>query len=256
METIPELAAFGDGEPDIPFALSWANEPWTKRWAGGSANSTWNDTVLLPQDYGNKADWDDHARLVFRRRKTQSTRVYRSAAPPRPTWRPRRRRDLRLRLARAAPPPRPVSAERPRGGAATRAERVRRYLVRFFRHKNYIRVAGNKPLFLVYRLGHPPLAKARGFLETLQAVARDAGFKNGVHVVSTVGNFYGDDRTERAADLADATMHFWPQLCAFTKACDHRGRAARGRLGAAGGSRFAAPPRSVLRRRRRPASPP
>ncbi|WP_239583040.1 glycoside hydrolase family 99-like domain-containing protein [Bacillus tianshenii] len=42
------------GEPDFPFCLSWANEPWTRRWDGR------NDLVLMPQDYGNEKDWKEH----------------------------------------------------------------------------------------------------------------------------------------------------------------------------------------------------
>ncbi|CAM9097530.1 unnamed protein product, partial [Ectocarpus fasciculatus] len=36
-----------DGEPNKPFFLTWANEPWSKRWDGK------NDHVLLAQDYSN-----------------------------------------------------------------------------------------------------------------------------------------------------------------------------------------------------------
>lgn len=43
-----------DGFPAIDFFLSWANEPWTKRWDGGDAQ------VLLAQDYGTRDDWDHH----------------------------------------------------------------------------------------------------------------------------------------------------------------------------------------------------
>ena len=42
------------GEPDFPFCLSWANEPWTRTWDGSE-----ND-VLMPQEYGNKKDWLEH----------------------------------------------------------------------------------------------------------------------------------------------------------------------------------------------------
>lgn len=42
--------------PDIkmPFCLSWANEPWTRAWDGGDKE------VLMPQEYGNQADWQAH----------------------------------------------------------------------------------------------------------------------------------------------------------------------------------------------------
>ncbi|KAF0817852.1 MULTISPECIES: glycosyltransferase WbsX family protein [unclassified Cytobacillus] len=42
------------GEPDFPFCLSWANEPWTRRWDGLDHH------VLMPQDYGSKEDWKQH----------------------------------------------------------------------------------------------------------------------------------------------------------------------------------------------------
>jgi hypothetical protein len=42
------------GEPDFPFCLSWANEPWSKKWDG------MNDNVLMPQDYGDEEEWKEH----------------------------------------------------------------------------------------------------------------------------------------------------------------------------------------------------
>lgn len=42
------------GEPRIPFCLSWANEPWTRRWDGGDHH------LLMPQDYGDERDWEEH----------------------------------------------------------------------------------------------------------------------------------------------------------------------------------------------------
>lgn len=41
-------------ELDIHFCLSWANEPWTRRWNGGFKD------VIMPQEYGNKMDWKMH----------------------------------------------------------------------------------------------------------------------------------------------------------------------------------------------------
>jgi glycosyltransferase involved in cell wall biosynthesis len=38
------------GEPDFPFCLCWANEPWSRRWDGQ------NEDVLQPQVYGHEDD--------------------------------------------------------------------------------------------------------------------------------------------------------------------------------------------------------
>lgn len=42
------------GQPDIPFCLAWANESWTRAWDGGDRE------VLMQQDYGERADWEQH----------------------------------------------------------------------------------------------------------------------------------------------------------------------------------------------------
>ena len=39
---------------DIPFCISWANEPWTKAWVGDVK------TFLIPQKYGNEKEWREH----------------------------------------------------------------------------------------------------------------------------------------------------------------------------------------------------
>lgn len=56
----PILALLEDGGPDFPFCLAWANEPWTRAWDGGERD------VLMPQDYGNEADWDKHFAYLLR----------------------------------------------------------------------------------------------------------------------------------------------------------------------------------------------
>ncbi|MEE9446748.1 MAG: glycoside hydrolase family 99-like domain-containing protein [Arenicellales bacterium] len=43
-----------DGEPDLPFCLCWANEPWSRRWSGEEHE------VLQPQHYGTELDWENH----------------------------------------------------------------------------------------------------------------------------------------------------------------------------------------------------
>jgi SAM-dependent methyltransferase len=43
-----------DGEPDIPFCLCWANEPWSRRWSGEEQQ------VLQAQTYGKQLDWENH----------------------------------------------------------------------------------------------------------------------------------------------------------------------------------------------------
>jgi hypothetical protein len=39
---------------DIPFCLSWANEPWSRAWDGR------DHELLMPQTYGIEADWNAH----------------------------------------------------------------------------------------------------------------------------------------------------------------------------------------------------
>ena len=48
--------------PDInmPFCLSWANEPWTRAWDGGDKE------VLMAQAYGDKSDWHSHFDYLLR----------------------------------------------------------------------------------------------------------------------------------------------------------------------------------------------
>lgn len=47
-----------DGEPNIPFAFCWANEPWTKNWDGSTRE------ILIPQNYGTTDDWHKHYRYL------------------------------------------------------------------------------------------------------------------------------------------------------------------------------------------------
>ncbi|CZR64324.1 uncharacterized protein PAC_14222 [Phialocephala subalpina] len=52
-------AMLEDGEPDINFMLSWANEPWTARWDGGGKGGNEGST-LIGQDYGLQQAWRKH----------------------------------------------------------------------------------------------------------------------------------------------------------------------------------------------------
>ena len=49
------------GEPDFPFCLCWANEPWTRRWDGTGGRGP----ALVEQTYSAKDDLD-HARWLAR----------------------------------------------------------------------------------------------------------------------------------------------------------------------------------------------
>jgi hypothetical protein len=48
-------AMLKDGEPNTPFMLSWANEPWIGTWEGQS-----HETTFIAQDYGNIVNWRKH----------------------------------------------------------------------------------------------------------------------------------------------------------------------------------------------------
>lgn len=41
-------------ELDLPFCISWANEPWTRSWDGKTSD------VLIAQSYGEEDDWENH----------------------------------------------------------------------------------------------------------------------------------------------------------------------------------------------------
>lgn len=51
----PMKLVLESGEPDFPFCLSWANEPWTRIWYAGGEKE-----VLIAQEYGDEKDWAEH----------------------------------------------------------------------------------------------------------------------------------------------------------------------------------------------------
>ena len=53
-----------DGEPNLPFAFSWANEPWSKRWTGGAAKN--DEQLLLSQEYGDEDEWREHFEYLLK----------------------------------------------------------------------------------------------------------------------------------------------------------------------------------------------
>lgn len=143
-----------DGEPDMPFAFSWANEPWTRRWTGGGNEKDKNEEVLLSQEYGDENEWREHFE----------------------------------------------------------------YLLKFFKHPNYIRIQG-KPLFILYRIGHID-SNLEPMVSLWRKLAVESGLP-GIYLVNTIGNFRRTDLNTRKVEKdsqLDAAFHFWPQnLASFHK---------------------------------------
>lgn len=46
-------------EIDMPFCLSWANEPWSRRWDGSE------NEIIMPQEYGGKTEWKKHFDYLY-----------------------------------------------------------------------------------------------------------------------------------------------------------------------------------------------
>lgn len=49
-----------DGEPNLPFCLSWANEPWTRTWDGKDHH------ILMNQIYASEKDWENHFNYLLK----------------------------------------------------------------------------------------------------------------------------------------------------------------------------------------------
>jgi lipopolysaccharide biosynthesis protein len=47
-----------DGEPDLPFCFSWANEPWKNSMNGGDSR------IIMPQQYGDEREWEAHFQFL------------------------------------------------------------------------------------------------------------------------------------------------------------------------------------------------
>jgi len=52
-----------DGEPNLPFMLAWANEPWTKTWTGTTKSK---HALLIDQKYGGQDEWRKHFTYLLR----------------------------------------------------------------------------------------------------------------------------------------------------------------------------------------------
>jgi Glycosyltransferase WbsX len=53
-----------DGEPNLPFFLSWANEPWNRRWTGQDVPA--DKGLLISQDYGDMDEWKEHFEYLLK----------------------------------------------------------------------------------------------------------------------------------------------------------------------------------------------
>ena len=65
MPKVP-LAMLEDGQPDLPFFFSWANEPWVRSWSGiSNSDHPHGGEVLLSQEYGTQEEWEAHFKWLL-----------------------------------------------------------------------------------------------------------------------------------------------------------------------------------------------
>ncbi|CAE7776243.1 wxcX [Symbiodinium necroappetens] len=47
-----------DGQPNLPYFFTWANEPWTRKFSGQAGED--GTGTLIPQTYGDREHWEEH----------------------------------------------------------------------------------------------------------------------------------------------------------------------------------------------------
>ena len=142
MHRVPELM-LADGQPNVPFMFSWANEPWERTWSGSAHPE--GDSTMINQLYGDEADWREHFE----------------------------------------------------------------YLLPFFRHPNYIKVAG-QPALALYRIGHIGSLLPQ-ILGLWRQLAKEAGLP-GLHIIATLGSFVNEEGTAENYAYVDAALDFAPSF--------------------------------------------
>jgi lipopolysaccharide biosynthesis protein/2-polyprenyl-3-methyl-5-hydroxy-6-metoxy-1,4-benzoquinol methylase/uncharacterized coiled-coil protein SlyX len=85
------------------------------------------------------------------------------------------------------------------------------YLLKFFKHPNYIKVNGS-PVFSIYRLGHIP--QANEMIDCWRKLARENGFP-GLHIVQVLGSFADSQIDEKYDGVVDAVCEFQPNFSNF-----------------------------------------
>ena len=125
-----------DGEPNLPFCLHWANEPWTKRWDGRESD------ILMQQNYGDKDTWEYHFN----------------------------------------------------------------YLLKFFKHENYIKHDG-KPVFLIYRIGH--FDRFNEMFQLWNTLAQKNGLP-GIEILAVLNTFSDSEFDPKFNNYVDGWVEYHP----------------------------------------------